>query len=86
MTGLPSSNPAEPIVYVRLLNEGTVVFRPVTGIPVRPQVYQLLAPEGWSPEDEEWEFPPGSIVECEMRNLSTGEVLVAVRIVRVDRL
>jgi hypothetical protein len=31
-----------------------------------------------TPPDEVWEFPPGSVVRCETRELSHGPALVAV--------
>lgn len=68
-------------VFVKLLNEGTDVWRPVPGIPLGEDVYQLVQPVWYSPEDEEWEFLPGSNVVCEIRRLSEGPVLVATRLV-----
>lgn len=63
-------------VYVRLLGEGTVVYRPTTAIDQGNDVYRLLATEGYDPEDEHWEFPPGSLVRCEERSLNEGHCLV----------
>jgi hypothetical protein len=65
------------VVYVELLDEGVDVWRPVSAKEVRPGRYLL---EGSVPERERWAFAPGSIVECEVRNLSEGEALVAVRL------
>jgi hypothetical protein len=66
------------IVYVRLLNEGTVVFRPVQAESVEEDTVKLLAPEGSDSAGEEWEFPLGSTVRCERRLLSEDEAWVAV--------
>lgn len=70
-----SSAPIE--VYVRLLGEGTTVYRPTTGVPVGTTAVKLLAPNDFDPAEEEWEFAPGSVVRIERRVLSGGEVLVA---------
>lgn len=65
------------VVYVRLLNEGTVAFRPVPAVPVSAGVY-LLGGDDWvHPEDEEWEFPPGARVRVGNRLLDGASVLVA---------
>jgi hypothetical protein len=64
-------------VYVRLLGEGTTVYRPTRAVRVAPDVVRLLAPDNFD-ADEQWEFAPGSTVRIERRVLSGGEVLVAV--------
>lgn len=65
-------------VYVRLLGEGTVVYRPAPATPVGVDTVLLSAPEGYDPDDEEWEFTPGSVVRVERRQLAGGEAFVAV--------
>jgi len=65
-------------VYVKLLGEGTVVFRPAQAERVGNDVVKLLPFPDYDSSDEEWEFPPGSTVKCEKRMLSEGEALVAV--------
>lgn len=50
-------------VYVRLLDEGTEVARPTLAEEVEPSVYRLLPTQDYDPEDETWEFPPGSLVQ-----------------------
>lgn len=66
------------VVYVQLLGEGTVVYRPAPAEPLGAHVVRLLTPEGYDPEDEEWEFKPGTTVRVVGRLLSEGEVLAAV--------
>ena len=65
-------------VYVKLLDEGVDVWRPVTAEVLRDGTYRLEPTEGYDPEDEQWEFLPGSVVRCEVRRLSGGSVLAAV--------
>jgi hypothetical protein len=48
-------------VYVRLLDEGTEVSRPVNAELVGPGLFRLLGPV---PNGEVWEFQPGEIVRC----------------------
>ncbi len=66
-------------IYVRLLEEGTEAFRPAAAELVGAQLFKLLPTSGYDQEDEIWEFPPGSLVECERRLLGAGEVLVAIK-------
>ncbi len=65
-------------VYVRLLGEGTFVFRPAPAEFLEPDKARLMAPPGYDPEDEDWEFKPGSIVRVELRQLGGVDAFVAV--------
>lgn len=71
-------------VYVKLLEEGTEVFRPVPAIAQSGSRYLLGGQEFFYPDNERWEFPPGSIVEVELKELSGEAVLVAVRLMESD--
>jgi hypothetical protein len=65
-------------VFVALLNEGTGVWRPVPATRIKKNVFRL---EGSVPSDEEWEFLPGQLVECEQKVFSGGSSgLVAIRV------
>ena len=56
---------AEPNeIYVRLLDEGTEVSRPVKAESVGPGLFRLL---GSVPEGELWQFQPGEIVRYRLR-------------------
>jgi hypothetical protein len=48
-------------VYIRLLNEGTEVWRPVPALRIADGLYRL---SGTRTDEEEWEFEPGAIVRC----------------------
>lgn len=67
-------------VYVRLLDEGTDVFRPTTGTVNTDGSIELHKTADYDPEDKKWEFLPGSRVLAEKRKLSGDEVLVAFRV------
>ena len=63
-------------VYVALRDEGVDVWRPVEAERISESVYRLANVS--VPDAEEWEFSPGSTVQCEQRELSDGQALVAV--------
>ncbi len=67
------------VLYIPLLNEGTDVFRPTTGILLRPGVVRVLPTKDYDAGTEEWEFPPGSEVQYQTEVRSGREVLVARR-------
>ena len=64
-------------IYIPLLNEGTSVVRPTQGVKLSERVYRVLPTQDYDPDDEEWEFPPGSVVECTREIRSGQEILVA---------
>jgi len=66
------------VVFVRLLDEGTTVYRPVNGVAISDAICQLETKEDYDQDIEQWEFPPGSTVFCETRVLQGELVLVAV--------
>jgi hypothetical protein len=64
------------VIYVALLDEGTAVWRPVSAEEVHPS--QFLICDAIT-EDEIWEFQPGDIVRCEIREFSgSSRALAAV--------
>jgi hypothetical protein len=65
-------------VYVKLLDEGVDVWRPVEATALADGRYRLEPTVDYDPELETWEFLPGSTVRCELRRLSSGPALVAV--------
>jgi len=66
------------IIYVKLLEEGTDVWRPTEAKEVKDGLFVMLPTPDYRTSDEQWEFPPGSVVGCEKRVLSGDEVLVAI--------
>jgi len=60
--------------YMALLNEGTDVWRPVE----LSETGGVLIVVGKEPDDEEWQFKPGSIVRLDRQQHSDGEVDVIV--------
>lgn len=52
----------ETTIYVQLLDEGTPTARPTQAIDLGNGFYKLLPTPNYDPEDEKWEFLPGSTV------------------------
>ncbi|HEY1528417.1 MAG TPA: hypothetical protein VGH51_19500 [Candidatus Angelobacter sp.] len=67
------------MIYIRLAGEGTDVFRPTEALDLGGGLFKVLAPPDYDPEDEKWEFPPGSVVECEKAQSAKGEYLRATK-------
>jgi hypothetical protein len=64
-------------VHVQLLGEGTPVWRPVDAAAFGPSIFRLSGPQ---PANEEWQFQPGQLVECQEHTFADGTMgLVAVR-------
>ena len=49
-------------IYVVLLEEGTDTIRGTQAIPLGNDLYKLLPTPHYDPEDEIWEFLPGTVV------------------------
>jgi hypothetical protein len=65
-------------VYVKLLNEGVPVFRPVPARVLGKDTFVLESTPDYESAEETWEFLPGTKVRCEYRQLDRETVLVAV--------
>ena len=76
---VPQDTDTEAVVYVRLLDEGTDVWRPVRATALPDGTFRLLEPNGYNPNAETWEFLPSTKVRCVTRKFTDGdESLVAV--------
>ena len=64
-------------IYVRLLEEGTDVFRPTRAVSLGDDHFKILPTEHYDPEDELWEFPPGSVVRAESKEFAGRNVILA---------
>ncbi|HEV2293587.1 MAG TPA: hypothetical protein VGR35_07010 [Tepidisphaeraceae bacterium] len=76
---------AEEEIYVALLDEGVDVWRPAPAWKIDDSTYIILRPDDYDPDDEKWEFPPGSTVICEPKAITDGTILAAVRQKELDR-
>lgn len=77
MSAEMASSTSVQTIYIPLLNEGTSVVRPAQAVKLDENLYRVLPTQDYDPNDEEWEFPPGSVVECVLETRSGREVLVA---------
>lgn len=66
-------------IYIQLLEEGTKVYKPVPAIEIEKNVYEVQGFEIYDPEDEFWEFLPGTHVLVKEQNLNGERVLVAIK-------
>lgn len=62
-----------------MLAEGTKVYRPVPAIVIENNLYEVGGFEIYDPEDEIWEFTPGTYVLVEEQHLDGENVLVAIQ-------
>lgn len=69
----------EKNIYIQLLEEGTKVYRPVPASEIEHNIYEVKGFEVYDPEDEVWEFPPGTQVIVEEQYLDGEHVLVAIK-------
>ena len=67
-------------IHVRLLDEGTDCWRPTQAELVEAGIYRLLPTTNYNPDDESWEFLPGTLVRCQTLMLSEGSKVVAVAV------
>ena len=65
-------------IYVQLLDEGTIVYRPVSAKQISEDIYEILGDDIYDTSIESWEFPPRTKVVVKKKILSDGEALVAV--------
>ena len=66
-------------IYVRLLEEGTNVCRPTQALDLGNGLFKMQATSDYDPNNETWEFIPGSEVRGEVRSSESGSYLLAVK-------
>jgi hypothetical protein len=65
-------------IFVRLLDEGVDVWRPVTASRISKDVYRILE-QPYDRNIEIWQFAPGDQVVCKMIESDRGQILAAIR-------
>ncbi len=63
-------------IYVRLLDEGIEVFRPVRAVCLQEKLYKIID-QNYDPETETWEFVPQAIVQVEFMKSDKNENFLA---------
>ncbi len=76
MSAVTASSTDTITVFVRLLDEGVDVWRPVEARRVSAATYRLA--DVPAPSGESWSFQPGETVVAEARDHGSGPMLVAV--------
>jgi hypothetical protein len=66
-------------IFVRLLDEGVDVWRPVRAEPVHGNIFRI-ANQPYDGTTENWQFQPGDEVVAEPTDSSNGEILAAIRL------
>ncbi len=66
-------------IYIKLLDEGTEVYRPVKALKIEEGIFKILENQ---PEDELWEFKAGELVVCDYKKLEGEIFLVATKNVK----
>lgn len=66
-------------IYVRLLNEGIEVYRPVTATQIENNIYKIIDETKYDAEDETWEFLPGNIILVSEKQIGNEIALVAIK-------
>lgn len=74
---MASSTKKTVLVYIPLLDEGTDVLRPTTGLLLDTDVVRVLATPDYNAATEVWEFPPDSKVRCKTEERNGRMLLVA---------
>lgn len=70
-------------IFIRLLEEGSPAAQGTEAIDMGNGLYKILPTPTYDPEDEIWEFIPGSIVRCtKTLDARDNEILLAVEKVR----
>lgn len=73
MTALLEGMPAleeMTTIYMPLLSEGTAVWRPVAAKRLNQDTFRVTGP---MPDDEQWAFPPGSVVSVAPQLFADGQ-------------
>ncbi|HEY4196658.1 MAG TPA: hypothetical protein VGM63_14040 [Mucilaginibacter sp.] len=67
-------------IYIKLLDEGVDVYRPVPAVEIEDNTFEIMGHDIYDPENEVWEFSPGTFVAVEKHNLNKEMALVAVKL------
>jgi hypothetical protein len=66
-------------ILVALLDDGVAAWRPVRAKKIDAWTYLILHENEYDSGDEKWQFPPGTLVICELQKLENELCLIAVK-------
>jgi hypothetical protein len=69
------SRPVE--IFVQLLDEAVEVWRPVLAERIAQDTYRI-SDQPYQSDSEQWEFEPGEVVTCVVRDTGEGDAVIAV--------
>jgi hypothetical protein len=69
----------ESEIFVRLIDEGVDVWRPVRAERLDDDVYRIID-QPYDRDVETWQFGPGDVVVAEPISSSDGQILAATRL------
>jgi len=61
-------------IFVKLLGQETKAWRPTLAEDVGEGLFKILPTPDYNPENENWEFPPGSTVKIEEQDIPGGNI------------
>lgn len=67
------------VIFVRLLDEGVDVWRPVAADVVGDDTFRIVD-QFYDTETERWEFEPEDVVRCEQHPMPDGDILAAIHL------
>ena len=74
---LAATDSGTSTIFIPLLDEGTTVLRPTQGLLVCEGLFAVQSTPDYDPNDEHWEFAPGSVVRCVTEEYAGESILVA---------
>ena len=69
-------NPNTTEIYIQLPEDEAA--RPTQGRMIADNIYEVLPTPDYDPEDEDWEFVPGTIVRCDERDFRGKKYVLAI--------
>ncbi|MBY0406770.1 MAG: hypothetical protein K2Q01_03700 [Rickettsiales bacterium] len=66
-------------IYIQILGDEEGTLRPTQAVALDDNRYKVLPIPNYEQADEEWEFPPGTIVSCETRSYRGKNYLLAIK-------
>lgn len=73
----PQASKPEKVIFMRLYQEGTLVYRPVPALFKEKDIYVLEGEHLYDPDQENWQFTPGTYVYVDLVHLDSGDYWIA---------
>lgn len=73
----PQVHEPEKVVFVSVDHDGTLVYRPVPALFKEKDIYVLEGEHLYDPDQENWQFTPGTYVYVDLVHLDSGDYWIA---------